>query len=296
MRSPRPRLCDKSLRVPRNRQRAIHWIDQTGTVSCRTPITAECMADGRAVHVVEEVTCAACLKVIEIQYEPDYLGSEKPPVPTTKDWGPLFSKTMAVLLCALLAVACKQPDPLGAVGKMPTQSAESFFGAAPLVDRMVAQVLPIEGVCGVMRMIPTPSQCRMAGGVLPYVWPTWTEPRAGKPLHIQWVARACRPIPGEEQAVLMVSDRPREDGPLDVSPWGHFGCWLAVNPDVVLVPGVTGILVRQPDTGVIDLWWTPDPALVGKSFYVQLLIATYETESRLAVSPALEVTIGSPAP
>lgn len=287
-----PRLCDKSHRVPRNRKRAIHWIDQSGTVSCRTQLDAEAYADGRCVSDVEAVNCAACLRIIEIQYEPDFLGNKKPPMPACRDWGPLFKKTVGLLL-VLLAVACQQPDPLRSVMAMKPTPASEFL--VPSVgERALGALLEVDApaVRGVMRMIPTPTQCRMQGGVLPYVYPDWVEPRAGQPLRIQWVTRALDPEP-DEPAVLMVSDRPRADGPLSTEPWGHYGCWLAVNPDVVLSPADTGMLVRRDGAGTITLNWTPDAWLTGKTFYVQLLIGTLDTESRLAVSPGFEVTIGS---
>lgn len=271
----------------------MHWIDQTGTVSCRTPLSAERMADGRAVHAVEDVTCAACLKVIEIHYAPDFMGNNKPPVPTQVDWGPLFAKTLGLLLCAFLAVACQQQDPFLAARDAKPVRAEDVLQPGAIESAMTAfaEAISPTNVRGVMRFISTPSQCQMAGGVVPYVYPKWSEPRVGQELRIQWVTRACRPFVDNEPAVLMLSDRPREDGPLSGEPWGHHGCWLAVRPDFTLAPAPGTILQREG--GVLELRWTPDQSVVGRTFYVQMLVATMETESRLAVSPALEVMIGS---
>lgn len=193
-------------------------------------------------------------------------------------------------ILALLLSACQQPDPLAKIAKMQPRTAEEVL-APLLIDRAMSAMVAGPEIAGVMRFIDQPTPCNMDGGVSTYVWPEWKEPRAGEPLRIQWVTRAARPLP-DELVSLLISTRKRT-APLDCSPWGHFGCWLVVEPDIIIAPTEQGLLSRAPGDGRIQLAWTPEPAWAGTTFYVQMVVATNETRSGLAVSPGLEVLIGS---
>ena len=78
------------LRLQRRSKRAIHWIDETGSICCRQALTQEDFANGRALHEPEAITCAACCKVLEIQGTKDMFGRERVAPPKPTDWGPLF--------------------------------------------------------------------------------------------------------------------------------------------------------------------------------------------------------------
>lgn len=83
-------LIPSDMRLQRRSKRALHWIDDTGCICCRTPLTQEDFANGRATHDHEKVTCAACCKVLEIQGTKDFFGNERVAMPKPTDWGPLF--------------------------------------------------------------------------------------------------------------------------------------------------------------------------------------------------------------
>ena len=65
-----------------------------------------------------------------------------------------------------------------------------------------------------------------------------------------------------------------------------------VEPTFVMVPGPGSILTQ--DGGRVCLEWTPQPALVGQTFYAQLFVEAPDVNAAgFLLSPALHVVVGS---
>lgn len=196
-----------------------------------------------------------------------------------------------LLFLLLAACTASPPDPLAKL-PMPVK-AEAIMEPTTgqtMMRAMVSLAAPDQQKRGLIRLLYPPTTCRMQGGVLPYVYPDWSEPRAGNRLRIRWVSRAMRPY-ANEQAILAVSLRPAT--PVNLTQFGHTDCWLMVNLDYLLTPDNEGIL-RKPEPGVIELDWVLPHEFIGLTWYAQMLLATPETTSGWAVSPGIEFTIGSP--
>lgn len=283
----KPNLCPKHSRIPRNRKLAVHWTDHTGTVCCRTPLAS----DSIAVRDVEKVTCAACLKVIEIQCAPDYMGNTKPPVPETRDWGPLFRAT--AILIGLILCACSSAPTFPGVDLPKAGTADAAL-SKPFLTTLLAKAASPSGIRGLVRMMPQRSSCRSRDGVLPYAYYRGGEPRVGKMLAIDWVSRACEPFPAEPMA-LLISLAPAS--PLDLSLFGHQGCWLLCGltrpgTDFMVTPGPGSILTTDKP-GRMSLRWTPGHEWTGATIYTQAIVMTQAGYNGWLVSPGLEIIVGS---
>lgn len=197
--------------------------------------------------------------------------------------------TRHTLLLLTLLCACQSTpsDPLLTLPKPTT--AERVM--QPTLTQKALSVLaaPAPVIRGVIRRLNPPTSCEMDGGVLPYVYPDWHEPRAGEVLRIQWVTRAMRPYQGEP-AVLLVSTQ--QATPINLTPFGHKGCWLMVSPDFQLAPTQDGILTN-PSPGLIELNWPLPDAFVGMTWRAQLVVFTGATRSGWAVDCGVEFVIGS---
>lgn len=192
--------------------------------------------------------------------------------------------------CSPFVVRTPPPrDPIPSPNSVQATRAEDAF-SAPLMRVLLAPLAAPSGVPGYIRLFAR-SPCHTADGVLPYVYPRWRTPRAGTEIAVDWVTRACRPFP-DELMLLAVSFRPAEPGPADLSPWGHTGCWLLVNPDFLILPGPGSILSRD-EPGRMSLRWTPGLEWIGQTVFAQALVATAAGPNGWLVSPGIEIRIGS---
>jgi hypothetical protein len=197
--------------------------------------------------------------------------------------------TRRLLLIPLLLCAC-QSTPSDPLLTLPTPTNAEKVMLPTLTQKAMAVMSAAPAIRGVIRRLNPPTSCKIDGGVLPYCYPDWSEPRAGKLLRIQWVTRAMRPFEGEP-AVLLVSTEPA--APLNLTPFGHEGCWLMVRPDWLLAPTQEGLLT-SPSPGVLELNWVLPEAFVGMTWRAQLVVFTGATRSGWAVDSGVEFTIGSP--
>lgn len=198
--------------------------------------------------------------------------------------------TRALLL--LLLSACAAADPMSSVDLSSTKRVDQVL-TQPVARKLYAALAPQPQIRGVMRLIPTPKSCWSRDGVLPYVYPAWTEPRAGEPIAIDWTTRACRPYPNEP-AALLISFDPRP--PVSLDPFGHRDCYLSVGiggpRDHIVAPG-PGSILSQPEPGRISLRWTPGPEWVGVVIRTQLVVLTGAGNNGWLCSPGLELQIGT---
>lgn len=199
----------------------------------------------------------------------------------------------SAIICAIILYTfeyTKKPDLLPKLSDIKITKTEEVFKPG-LLDRAVAFAsVPSEHFDGFIRRLYPLKPCAMSGGVLPYVWSDWQLPRVGKPLVLHWTTRAARPL-ANDAAFLIVSLR-RLQEPVDMTDYGHTGCHLMVNFDYVLAP-VENSILHWKEPGLMELNWIPAEEFVGTTWFLQLLVATDEMPEKWALSPAMEVTIGS---
>lgn len=202
-------------------------------------------------------------------------------------------------LALLLLAACSStptlppdvpttPDPMPSAAALSTLPAESVFDRT-LTARLMASIAAPTNVRGVIRYRDQKSLCVTDESALPFVWPRWKEPRAGQLLEIDWTTRAARPLP-DELLILAVSFR--NTAPVELSPWGHFGCWMAQSPDYLVAPG-PGSIITKDEPGRVSLRWVPGDEWIGVSIYVQGLVMTDAGPAGWLVTPGLEIIVGS---
>ena len=195
-----------------------------------------------------------------------------------------------IVLCLLLA-ACASTDQVPPIDLSKAVSAEQVL-TQPLERRLLAAALPVPNRRGLMRLIHTPTSCWSRDGVVPYVYPAWSEPKVGRMLAIDWTTRACRPFTSEP-AALLISFDPIEPWPLTV--FGHRDCYLTVgigrSRDYLVTPG-PGSILSQEEPGRVSLRWIPGPEWAGQTIYAQLIVLSAAGNNGWLNSPGIELQIG----
>lgn len=198
---------------------------------------------------------------------------------------------MATRALPLILLAACATDPADLVQSLPKTSADAVL-SQPLERQVMAAMLPIPQRRGVMRLIHTPTSCWSRDGVVPYVYPAWSEPKVGRMLAIDWTTRACRPFTSEP-AALLISFDPIEPWPLTV--FGHRDCYLTVgigrSRDYLVTPG-PGSILSQEEPGRVSLRWIPGPEWAGQTIYAQLIVLSAAGNNGWLNSPGIELQIG----
>lgn len=198
---------------------------------------------------------------------------------------------MATRALPLILLAACATDPADLVQSLPKTSADAVL-SQPLERQVMAAMLPIPQRRGVMRLIHTPTSCWSRDGVVPYVYPAWSEPKVGRLLAIDWTTRACRPFTSEP-AALLISFDPIEPWPLTV--FGHRDCYLTVgigrSRDYLVTPG-PGSILSQEEPGRVSLRWIPGPEWAGQTIYAQLIVLSAAGNNGWLNSPGIELQIG----
>ncbi len=181
-----------------------------------------------------------------------------------------------------------EPDPLAQAAASTPLAAEDVLNRTAFARRLAFAAAPTN-VRGLIRYRYQGSLCVTDESALPFVYPDWREPHAGKPVSIDWTTRAARPFP-DELLILAISFR--DTAPVELSPWGHFGCWMTQQPDYLVAPG-PGSIVSRDEPGRVSLRWTPGDEWIGVSIYVQGLVLTEAGPAGWLVTPGLEIIVGS---
>lgn len=149
-------------------------------------------------------------------------------------------------------------------------------------------------VYGVVRRIYGKTSC--TSGPNPIFWLHSGEPLAGKYFKIPWSIEGYPSIPiARHKVVLLVGNRLMEN-PLDMSMFGMDKCLLHINPfeqgSFTLAPSddATSLFYYDVNNGSGHIHLVPDPASIGNSVFIQLVVSDWRGVSR--TSFALEIAIG----
>lgn len=136
----------------------------------------------------------------------------------------------------------------------------------------------------------------------PYIIPAPRVPTVGQEWECLFVTCVCSSPPEPDwPAWIICSTKPPGTGfPVDLTPTGLPGCWLHVNPELLISVPVGfeapagSLLTRVKGRGQILLRWTPQPGMGGQHVWMQLMVhAPDHSPGGFLLSHAIEVIVGS---
>ena len=209
-------------------------------------------------------------------------------------------RPLLLLLCAC-ALPPEPPKPLGTV-TMAEALAGHYAAPQPPVDGKLAPraaVLAASAVSTYALRYP-PTLCDAQNDqMLPFLSCRGVGPTVGSPWVLDaWtrVARDTGPQVGDTAPAWLVVGWD-EYTPGDYTSWGMPGCWLLVEPKLVVYLPVgidDGLVSRSASSpGRMELRWTPPGTAAGNVLWFQLLVAAPTANPfGLVGGPALRVTVG----
>lgn len=225
-------------------------------------------------------------------------------------------------LVALVAGCRANPSPPSGLpigGELATLE-EAFAAPPPATLRALAAEVglvdeaPAVGAVRRLRGVKTACQPRSRTG-LPYLWPAG-RPIVGQPWRCRLATTPMRPEPDFPMWLVISTQPPGRGLPAELTPVGMPGCWLQINPELI-VPVVAAAppqpavdaavptapvepdpaaprLERAVGRGSALLTWTPPAGSVGHRLWLQLLVAAPgSTPSGFMTSFAIELQVGN---
>lgn len=204
-------------------------------------------------------------------------------------------------ITALLLAACTmppraiEPEPTPLSTTTMAEALANHEDASPIVGGDMLKALLV-GSPATYTIRYARTQCAVPSGfLLPFLSCRGVGPTVGQP----WVLDAWTKVdPATDTSAAWLVVGWQDFVPVDYSSWGMPGCWLLVEPKlVVYVPvGIDDGLVRrtQQSPGRIELNWTPPASAAGQTLWFQLLVAApVANQFGLVTGPALRVQVGT---